>query len=822
MTSGNTYPDPIDNIFAVMLKEEQCYAMCVLRKLLKDWEIYQLGVRFDSDARTIAIVEGVDKVRCFANLYAELQSIATEQGDDCQAINSGHLLIYMLRATRHTPSNIASLYGLDSEKVAAILTTLPADEDDYAASVRNSSINTIRIESHFCDFDSGRAERLGELSSSNGYRAESNGQTDKLEEYGTDLSRAAREGRIDPVVGRDNEIERLIQILGRRKKNNPVLIGEAGVGKSAIVEGLALRIVSREVPASLIGKTIFSLDVTLLVAGTKYRGEFEERIKGLIEQIDKRRNLILFIDEIHTIVGAGATQGSLDTANILKPALARGELQCIGATTLDEYRENIERDSALERRFQKIVVRPATRNQTVEILHNLKPRYEQFHEVRFTDEAVAACVDLADRYITDRNFPDKAIDLLDEAGSAANTVRNLKQTTTDADDCAKDRLSVEHVSNSGTIQSKPLTESPLNRAALCQTVERTDDTKPTDRLSLRREVTVDDVQRVVSVMTGIPVGRLNSDRRQRLMQMQQQLASRVVGQTDAIEKVVRSMMRQSVGLSDSSKPIGVFMFAGPSGVGKTLLAKEIARQLFDSEESLVRLDMSEYSERFNISRLIGSPPGYVGYNEGGKLTEAVRRRPYSVVLFDEIEKAHPDLFNLMLQIMDDGELTDGLGRKVDFRNTVIIMTSNAGSRNRSVATKVGYTATDTSLHIDSESSYRKALEKLFAPEFLNRIDDVALFNSLSDKDTERIVELEIEALNARAAKSGLTVSITEQAKRQLATSGYSPMYGVRQLKRVLAEQVEWQMARLIVDEKITAGDRVDICLREGKVVLLAA
>ena len=576
-----------------------------------------------------------------------------------------------------------------------------------------------------------------------------------LAQFGADLTQLARDGKVDPVIGRDREIDRVIQILSRRKKNNPILIGEAGVGKSAIVEGLALRIARGEVPATIAGKRIFSLDVSALVAGTKFRGEFEERMQQLLDPLRRSRDTIVFIDEIHTIVGAGSTQGSLDTANILKPALARGELQTIGATTLDEYRTDIESDTALERRFQRVLVEPTTPEQTLGILRRIAPDYERHHRVRYSDEALRACVELTGRYVTGRCFPDKAIDALDEAGSRAHLQRNAA-------------------------------------------------TVPV-------EIGEGLVRRVVSDMTGIPAERVSEDEASRLRSLRDHLARRVVGQQEAVERIARTIRRSRAGLQDENRPIGVFLFVGPTGVGKTLLAKEVSKWLFDEHRGLIRIDMSEYAEKHNVARLIGPPPGYVGYGEGGQLTEAVRRQPYAVVLLDEIEKAHPEVFNTLLQLFDEGRLTDGSGRTVDFRNTILIMTSNVGSRE--VARKplrVGYATPSKGAAPDTvpDGEYRRALEQAFAPEFLNRIDDIVIFRTLDAGDVVRIIDLELQGLFTRTGRLGYKIKVTEGAKRRLASMGYEARYGVRSLRRTLAEQVEEPLSTLILDGKLRTGDTV--------------
>ena len=637
-------------------------------------------------------------------------------------------------------------------------------------------------------------------------------QSPLVAKFGTDLTRLAREGRIDPVVGREAEIERVIQILSRRKKNNPVLIGEAGVGKSAVVEGLALKIASGEVPSGISDKRIVSVDLSSLVAGTKYRGEFEERMQQLLDELRRSDDTIIFIDEIHTIVGAGSTQGSLDTANILKPALARGELQTIGATTLDEYRQTIERDAALERRFQKVMIEPTTREQTMQILRNIAPSYERHHNVRYTEAALRACVDLTERYITDRHFPDKAIDILDEAGSSARLASSREPQSL--------REMEMSLAEAGRERREAVASHTYEKAAAARIREIALKSKIGEcRAEWRREqelnpvtVDADRIEAVITAMTGIPAERIAGGELERVRTLEKRLAERIIGQDEAVASVAKAIRRSRSGLRDSRRPAGVFMFVGPTGVGKTLLAKELSKLLFDGRQGLVRLDMSEYGEKHNVARLIGSPPGYVGYGEGGQLTEAVRRHPYSVVLFDEIEKAHPDVFNTMLQIFDEGCLTDGSGRRVDFRNTVIIMTSNVGSRTAAARPpQMGYLAAPKR---EAESSnagdYRRALEAAFAPEFLNRVDDIVVFRTLEPDDVGRIVELELGEVFARAAKLGVEVRITDGAKRRLAEQGYESRYGARALRRRLTEDVEEPLATLIIEGKLRDGDKVVI------------
>ena len=616
----------------------------------------------------------------------------------------------------------------------------------------------------------------------------------------------------------DSEIRNVIRILSRKTKNNPVLIGEAGVGKSAIVEGLALRIVQKSVPHVLLHKRIFSLDVSSLVAGTKYRGQFEERINALLKELSGS-DVILFIDEIHTIVGAGSTQGSLDTANILKPALARGELQCIGATTMNEYRENIEADSALERRFQKIVVEQPSAEQTLHMLRNIRSQYESHHCVRYTDEALSACVGLTRRYVTDRFFPDKAIDVMDEAGSRARAFdaqvpESLKLLEQEIEQAAGEK------NRAIKMQNYELAATLRNREGALRL--RLQEVEKQWRENMARspiEVGETAIREVIASMTGIPLSRISGDEQARLLDMEKHLGGVVIGQDEAVRKVTRAIRRSRAGLKDANRPIGVFMFVGPTGVGKTHVAKELAKYLFDTEEALLRVDMSEYSEKHNVSRLIGSPPGYVGYGEGGQLTEKVRRRPYCVLLFDEIEKAHPDVFNLMLQIFDEGQLTDGLGRRVDFRNTIIIMTSNVGSREATQrAQSVGYnTASKPAMQaLNREAAYRKNLERSFAPEFINRIDDIVTFGTLSDTDVLRIVELELGCLSRRVSELGYSLDASDEAKRLLVKQGYEPAYGVRSLRRTILDRVEEPLSELIVAGAVHAGDRVTVCADGGR------
>ncbi len=626
--------------------------------------------------------------------------------------------------------------------------------------------------------------------------------TPVLDNFGYDITKAAREGKLDPIIGREREIERLVQILSRRKKNNPVLIGEPGVGKSAIVEGLALRIVKKQVSRVLYDKRIVALDLASLVAGTKYRGQFEERMKSLINELANNPNVILFIDEIHTIVGAGGASGSLDAANMLKPALARGEIQCIGATTLDEYRQYIEKDGALERRFQKVLVEPPSIEETIEILRNIKSRYEDFHNVFYTDEAIEACVKLSARYITDRHLPDKAIDVLDEAGSRVHiskikVPKIIEQIEKQIAEITKKKIDAVHRQDFELAAKYRDQEQELNRK-----LEREKEKWLKTMQQHRETVDVKAVEEVVAMMTGIPVTRIAQGESERLRKMKQELKKKLIGQDEAIDKVVRAIQRNRTGLKDPNKPIGSFIFLGPTGVGKTYLAKLLAEYLFDSQDALIRIDMSEYMEKFSVSRLVGAPPGYVGYEEGGQLTERVRRKPYSVVLLDEIEKAHPDIFNLLLQMLDEGHLTDSLGRKVDFKNTVIIMTSNIGSRElEQFGRGVGFKAEQGTDEQRQQSILKKALRKAFTPEFLNRVDDVVIFKPLGKKEIDQIVELELADVRKRVAEQGYVLEITPAAKDFIAEKGLDIKYGARPIKRAIQRYVEDELASAIIDNQ---------------------
>ena len=648
---------------------------------------------------------------------------------------------------------------------------------------------------------------------------QSKSATPVLENFGRDLTKMAEEDRLDPIVGREKELERIAQILSRRKKNNPILIGEPGVGKSAIAEGLALRIVNRQVSRALFNKRIYTLDLASIVAGTKYRGQFEERMKAILNELEKNPQIILFIDEIHTIVGAGNASGSLDASNMFKPALARGELQCIGATTLDEYRQNIEKDGALERRFQKIIVDATSPEETVTILSNVKKRYEDHHLVRYTDEALEACVQLTNRYISDRFLPDKAIDALDEAGARVHlnhmnvpsSIIKIENKIEEAVNQKKNAIKRQQFEQAAQLRD---TERELS--------EKLDAAKKKWEQEAeinREEVGEQDVAEVVAMMTGVPVQRIAQNESDKLMNMEKDLESSVIGQSDAIAKVTKAIRRNRAGLKDPNKPIGTFIFLGPTGVGKTYLAKILAEYMFDSSDTIIRIDMSEYMEKFAVSRLVGAPPGYVGYEEGGQLTEKVRRKPYSIILLDEIEKAHPDVFHMLLQVLDDGQLTDSFGRKVDFKNTIIIMTSNIGSRQlKDFGSGVGF---NTQSKISGKSAHAQgvienALKKAFAPEFLNRIDDVVVFNSLERDDIHKIIDIELQGLYGRIHQMGYKVKVTAKAKDFLVEKGWDPHFGARPLKRSIQKHIEDELAEEIIKTKLSKGDTIMIDFSKTK------
>ena len=646
--------------------------------------------------------------------------------------------------------------------------------------------------------------------------------TPTIDKYAIDLSKAASEGRLDPVVGRDREIERVAQILGRRKKNNPVLIGEPGVGKSAIIEGLAIRINERKVARTLFDKRIVALDMASLVAGTKFRGQFEERIKSVIDELTQHREIVLYIDELHTIVGAGNATGSMDAANILKPALARGTIQCIGSTTLDEYRKNIEKDGALERRFQKIIVEPSSADETLTILENIKSHYENHHHVTYTPAALEACVKLTERYVSDRNFPDKAIDALDEAGARANITtfevpKHIEDIERQIDEVRANKTAAAHAQNFESAAEYRDMEQRL-QSELAEAREKWEK----ELESKRVVVDADNIAEVVAMMTSVPVERIATAEGIKLIGMCDELKGLVIGQSKAIETVSRAIMRNRVKLKDPNRPIGTFLFLGPTGVGKTLLAKKLAEFLFGTTDSLIRLDMSEFMEKFTVSRLVGAPPGYVGYDEGGQLTEKVRRHPYSVVLLDEIEKAHPDVYNMLLQVMDEGRLTDSNGRQVDFKNTIIIMTSNVGSRElKDFGNGVGFN-TQNRGRAYSYGVIQKALNRTFSPEFINRIDDIVMFDSLDKASVKLIVDEELKAIHHRIGELGMTIDITDKAKDFIVEKGFDAQYGARPLKRAIQQYVEDVIAEYILKENPAIGSKLSLDYSETDNVMVAS
>lgn len=644
-------------------------------------------------------------------------------------------------------------------------------------------------------------------------------RTPVLDNFGRDVTKIAEEGRLDPIIGREVEIERVSQILSRRKKNNPILIGEPGVGKTAIVEGLALRIMQKRVSRTLFNKRVVMLDLAALVAGTKYRGQFEERMKAIMNELEKSRDVILFIDEIHTMVGAGGATGSLDASNILKPALARGELQCIGASTLDEYRQYIEKDGALDRRFQKVMVEPPSIDDTIHILQNISNKYEDFHNVMYSPEAIKACVTLSERYITDRFLPDKAIDVLDEVGARVHLknihvprhIEDLEKRIEDLKDDKNQAVKNQQYEKAADLRDM---ETKLSRQLEQEKVQWDEESK-----TRRYPVSEDDIAEVVMMMTGIPVRKVSDNENQKLVKMGEDLSGVVIGQEDAVKKITKAIQRNRVGLKDPTKPVGSFIFLGPTGVGKTELAKALARYLFDTDDALIRIDMSEYMEKFSVSRLIGAPPGYVGYEEGGQLTEKVRRKPYSVVLLDEIEKAHPDVYNILLQVLDDGQLTDGLGRKVDFKNTLIIMTSNIGARQlKDFGQGVGFAtkARQESVEDSSKSVIQNALRKTFSPEFLNRIDDVVVFNSLGKDEIFKIIDLMLKGVMKRLSTMGFKLELSADAKDFLSEKGYDPQFGARPLNRAIQKYIEDPLAEFILGEQPTEGTHFEAILNDEK------
>jgi ATP-dependent Clp protease ATP-binding subunit ClpC len=796
---GNPYISP-EHLFLGILREGEGTAIELLEQLNVDLE--KLKSDIESKLKTNDTLEYADHIpllksseRILRLIYLEARSVKSEN------INTGHLLLALLKDNQGFISELMAEEKINYERVKGLMTNneplakadLPEDDDQ---------------DSPFSSGGGSDAPR-----SSSGSKSS---DTPVLDNFGIDMTQAAEEGKLDPIIGRESEIERLAQILSRRKKNNPILIGEPGVGKSAIAEGLAIRIHQKKVSRVLFDKRVVTLDLASIVAGTKYRGQFEERMKAILNELSKNPNIILFIDEIHTIVGAGGATGSLDAANMLKPALARGDIQCIGATTLDEYRKHIEKDGALERRFQKVMVEPTSIDETIEILNNIKEKYEDHHNVQFTDDAIEACVKLTERYITDRHLPDKAIDALDEAGSRVHisniivpeTILKLEEQIEETKENKIKAVKAQNFELAASFRDKEKTYlEDLNTAKM----------KWEHELQQHKEtVDVEKVAEVVAMMTGIPVQRVAQAEGFRLLQMGNQLKGSVIGQEEAIQKIVKAIQRNRAGLKDPNRPIGSFVFLGPTGVGKTHLAKVLAKYLFDSLDALIRIDMSEYMEKFSVSRLVGAPPGYIGYEEGGQLTEKVRRRPYSVILLDEIEKAHPDVFNLLLQVLDEGRLTDSLGRKVDFKNTIIIMTSNIGSRElKDFGRGVGFQP--ASRESDSDHArhvIQKALKKAFAPEFINRIDDVIVFNSLEKEHIHKIIDIELTGLYARVESLGYTLRLTDKAKDFIASKGFDAQFGARPLKRAIQKYLEDEMAEVIIQASVSEGDTISVDYNE--------
>ena len=770
----------------------------------------------NNDNKEVNLNEKASNILKLAVLEARLQRK--------QKVDEHHLLLAMLHdSTNNGAKETMESANINYNKAKNMLKSIEDNQSNNISIDRQTELpernDALELPD---DEDYEEYNNIGDNSnSSSTTQTKQKSKTPVIDNFGTDLTKAAIEGKLDPVVGREKEIQRVIEILGRRKKNNPILIGEPGVGKSAIVEGLAQLIANKHTSPMLFNKRIVNLDLTAMVAGTKYRGQFEERIRALIKEIENNPNVIVFIDEIHTLVGAGSTPGSMDAANILKPALARGTIQCIGATTLDEYRNSIEKDGALERRFQKILVEPTTKEETLQILKNIKDRYENHHHVTYTDEAIKACVNLTDRYVTERQFPDKAIDALDEVGSK----KHLSSLTIPSEITVLEKqLSV--------IMQKKLTAAKNQNFELAagyrekeiniqSEIKRLTDNWTNNESIGREEITEQDVADVVSMMTGVPVQRMAEEEGIRIKGMAAQLKSLVIAQDSAIDKMVKAIQRNRVGLKEKNHPIGAFMFLGPTGVGKTYLAKKLAEFMFGSEDALIRVDMSEYTESFNVSRLIGAPPGYVGYEEGGQLTEKVRRHPYSIVLLDELEKAHGNVFNLLLQVLDEGRLTDGNGRFVDFRNTVIIMTSNAGTRQlKDFGRGVGFNSGKVGIAMNEQdkeharSIVQKALSKQFSPEFLNRLDEIITFDQLDLEAIKKIVDIELRGLYKRIESIGYALEVSDEAKQFVAEKGYDVQFGARPLKRAIQTYIEDEASELIINGDVNVGDTIKIS-KEG-------
>ncbi len=809
----NNYIGP-EHLLLGLIREGEGKAVQILKDLYVDLEMVKKTL--ENDLRSSAVTpENYSEDITFDEKASKIlkMSILESRILKSPATDTEHMLLAIMRENQNKASQILEENEVTYQKVMDKLVPkaepqsgldFGEDEEEEEEGIRRQP--TGNGESSFFSQEAKQTTRT--------QQQKPNNDTPVLDSFGTDMTKAASEGKLDPIVGREKEIERLAQILSRRKKNNPILIGEPGVGKSAIVEGLALRIIEKKVSRILFDKRVIALDMTAVVAGTKYRGQFEERIRAILNELKKNPNIILFIDEIHNIVGAGSAAGSMDAANMLKPALARGEIQCIGATTLDEYRQNIEKDGALERRFQKVIVEPTTPEETLQILQNIKEKYEEHHNVTYTDEALEACVKLTDRYITDRNFPDKAIDAMDEAGSRVH----LKNITVPKEIEQQEQMIDEartHKNEAVRLQDFELAASFRDREK--SLMSELEDMKQRWEESLkenRETVDKEQIADVVSMISGIPVQRMAQAEGIRLKGMKEQLLAKVIAQDKAVDTLVKAIQRSRVGLKDPNKPIGTFLFLGPTGVGKTHLAKELTKQMFGSADALIRIDMSEYMEKFTVSRLVGAPPGYVGYEEGGQLTEKVRRKPYSIVLLDEIEKAHSDVFNLLLQVMDEGRLTDSYGRTVDFKNTVIIMTSNIGTRQlKEFGKGIGFAAqTRTDDKEYSRSVITKALNKSFAPEFINRLDEIITFDQLDINALEKIIDIELKGLYERMESLGYKLVIDDAAKRFVASKGYDVQFGARPLKRSIQNNLEDGLAELILNEDPQAGDTIHVGL----------
>jgi ATP-dependent Clp protease ATP-binding subunit ClpC len=808
----------IEHLLLGLIREGDGNAMKILHRLDVDLDLLRRQVESamepasamrPPDKDKITLIKQAEKMLKITFLEAKLFKSSQ--------IDTEHLLLSMLKDEDNLATRTLHRFKVDYATVKNELDAILADGGMGATDYSSNRPKAQGPQGTDDDDDDSGNFAGGGGGGAQRKPGDSKSKTPVLDNFGRDLTKMAEEGKLDPIVGREKEIERVSQVLSRRKKNNPVLIGEPGVGKSAIAEGLALRIIQRKVSRVLFNKRIVALDIASLVAGTKYRGQFEERMKAVMNELENSPDVILFIDEIHTIVGAGGASGSLDASNMFKPALARGEIQCIGATTLDEYRQYIEKDGALERRFQKVLVEPTSIDETIQILNNIKEKYEDHHNVNFTADAVEACVKLTARYITDRHLPDKAIDALDEAGSRVH-ISNIVVPKSILD--VEQKIEEVKEEKNKVVRSQRYEEAAKLRDRERQLLEELDKAKKAweeESRNNRTTVTEDNVAEVVAMMSGIPVTRIAEKESGKLRRMKEEMQGKVIGQDEAVAKVVKAIQRNRAGLKDPNRPIGSFIFLGPTGVGKTQLAKELAKYLFDTEEALIRIDMSEYMEKFSVSRLIGAPPGYVGYEEGGQLTEKVRRRPYSIILLDEIEKAHPDVFNLLLQALDDGKMTDSLGRHIDFKNAIIIMTSNIGARDLSEYGKgVGFgTSAKAAGQEDSNRGIiEKALKKAFAPEFLNRIDDIIMFNSLKREDIHRIIDIELGNLYKRISELGYDVKLTDEAKDFLSEKGYDEKFGARPLKRAIQKFIEDPMAEEIINQAIEEGDKITIGLNK--------